>query len=216
MENQKNVIQKAEQFVQNILKDDTTGHDWFHIHRVRTTALSIAEIEGGNLLVIELASLLHDVIDDKMVDSETEAVRQVQKWLNDQYILEHDILHILEIIQNLSFKGGNRPPVRTIEGKIVQDADRLDALGAVGIARTFIYSGAKGQAMYDPSIKPREKMSYQEYRTEKSTAINHFYEKLLKLKALMNTEYGQKMAEERHLYMELFLQQFEQEWKGIK
>lgn len=208
------IIKNAEQFVKEKLKDDTTGHDWFHIHRVRTTALAIAEKEGGNKLVIELAALLHDVIDDKLVASEEEAVKQVDNWLKDQPIDEGDRQHILHIIQNLSFKGGNRAAVATIEGKIVQDADRLDALGAIGIARTFVYSGAKGQGMYDPSIEVRDEMTYEEYRTGKSTAINHFYEKLLKLKALMNTEYGMKMAEARHQYMEDFLEQFYQEWNG--
>jgi uncharacterized protein len=216
MKNNQVIIQAVEEFVKKKLQTDNTGHDWFHVHRVRSTALHIAKIEGGNLLVIELSALLHDVIDEKIVTSESEAIKEVQQWLLNQNIAEQEILHILEIIQNLSFKGGNRPPMSTLEGKIVQDADRLDALGAIGIARTFTYSGAKGQAMYDPSIEAREKMTHEEYRSGKSTAINHFYEKLLKLKELMNTDYGIRLAEERHQFMELFLHQFIEEWHGNK
>lgn len=122
----------------------------------------------------------------------------------------------MNIIANMSFKGGNRPVMKTMEGKVVQDADRLDALGAVGIARTFAYSGAKGQLIHDPHLPPRGQMTQEEYRQGKSTAVNHFYEKLFKLKDLMNTEYGKKMANERHRLMEAFLDSFYQEWEGKK
>ena len=140
----------------------------------------------------------------------------MNRWLRNNGVKEQVVSEINEIITTMSFKGGNLKPMKTIEGKIVQDADRLDALGAIGIARTFAYSGAKGQPIYDPNLAPRDHMTYKSYRHGKSTAINHFYEKLLKLKDSMNTEYGKQLAEERHHYMLQFLKQFFHEWKESK
>ncbi|MEI3605879.1 HD domain-containing protein [Pseudogracilibacillus sp. SE30717A] len=208
------IIIRARQFVQEQHQNDYSGHDWWHIMRVTDTAKIISVQEGGNDFVVELAALMHDLADEKISGSEKEGLKKVNKWLKENGVKEDEILEINEIITTMSFKGGNRKPMSTIEGKIVQDADRLDALGAIGIARTFAYSGAKGQPIYDPELPPRVgSMTYKDYRHGKSTAINHFYEKLLKLKDSMNTEYGKKLAEERHNYMMQFLEQFFLEWK---
>lgn len=208
------IIAAAEQFVQEKLQHDSSGHDWWHIYRVARTARTIAAQEQADLFVCELAALLHDLADDKISQSEEIGLALVHSWLCDQGVAEETRTHILEIISTMSFKGGNRPPMRTLEGKIVQDADRLDAIGAIGIARVFAYSGAKGRAMHDPAIAPRGQMSEAEYRSGNDTAINHFYEKLLKLKDRMNTNYGKQMAEERHDFMLQYLERFYQEWEG--
>lgn len=208
------IIESAKHFVQEQHQDDYSGHDWAHIQRVTNTAKAISRQEGGNTLVVELAALLHDVADEKLSGSEEEGVRKVRNWLNENGVDEQTNAEITEIITTMSFKGGNRKPMSTIEGKMVQDADRLDALGAIGIARTFAYSGTKGQPIYDPELPPKEEMTYEQYRHGNSTAVNHFYEKLLKLKDAMNTEYGRRLAEERHKYMEQYLDQFFLEWQG--
>ncbi|RXI97834.1 HD domain-containing protein [Anaerobacillus alkaliphilus] len=212
--NELKILIEAEQYVRSILENDSSGHDWWHIHRVRSLARQIAAHEGADIFICELTALLHDVADDKLFENEEERLAELDDWLykND---VEKDIREqIVAIIKTMSYKGGNNTPVESLEGKIVQDADRLDAIGAIGIARTFAYSGAKGQLMYDPSIAVREEMSKEEYRKGQSTAINHFYEKLLKLKSLMNTEYGKQLAEERHQYLEGFLNKFLEEWNA--
>lgn len=210
--NELKILIEAEQYVRSFLENDSSGHDWWHIHRVRSLARQIAAHEGADIFICELTALLHDVADEKLFDSEEERLAELDDWLlkND---VESDIrAQIVEIIKNMSYKGGNNLPVASLEGKVVQDADRLDAIGAIGIARTFAYSGAKGQLIYDPTIAVREEMSKEEYRGGQSTAINHFYEKLLKLKDLMNTEYGKQLAEERHQFLEEYLQRFQEEW----
>lgn len=211
------IIKRAEQLVKDALKHDSTGHDWWHIVRVQNLAKEIGRIEECNLFICELAALLHDLADDKLVSDEKAALESIEHWLFRQGISKEERYHIMDIVENMSFKGGNQPTMNTIEGKVVQDADRLDAIGAIGIGRVFSYSGAKGQLMYDPSIAVREVMTQEEYRKSKSTAINHFYEKLFKLKDLMNTNTGKKIAIERHLFMEKFIEQFFSEWglKGI-
>ena len=208
------IIWRTETWVREKLAHDHSGHDWEHIRRVRDNALYIARQEGGDVLVIELAALLHDVVDDKVVEDVEAAYRELGEWLDAQGIALAVTEQIIHIISTMSFKGGNRPPMSTLEGKIVQDADRLDAIGAIGIARTFMYAGAKGHAMYDEGLSVRETMTEHEYRKGKSTAVHHFYEKLLKLKDLMNTDTAKRLAEERHEYMERFLQQFMKEWNG--
>lgn len=208
------VIQSAERLVRSTLKGDSSGHDWWHIHRVRKLAVDIGEKENCGLFVCELAALLHDLIDEKLVSNVSEAIADVKSWLAEQKVSKVEKEHIISIITNLSFKGGKQKPLETIEGKVVQDADRLDALGAIGIGRTFSYSGATGQLMFDPEIKVRNELTNEEYRTGKTTAINHFYEKLFKLSDLMNTETGKKVAEQRHLFMEQFIEQFYKEWDG--
>ncbi|WP_261133631.1 HD domain-containing protein [Bacillus sp. Marseille-Q3570] len=206
-----------EQLVKEKLKDDHTGHDWDHIERVRSLALRIGKNEGADLMVCELAVLLHDLIDDKLVEDEDEALQEVTRVLENEDLQQEVIKHIVEIITTMSFSKSSEKGMRTLEGKVVQDADRLDALGAIGIARTFMFAGAKGEAMHQAHLPPRtEPMTKEEYRHGESTAINHFYEKLFKLKSLMNTETGVKLAEERHRYMEGFIEQFLADWEGIK
>ncbi|WP_449536650.1 HD domain-containing protein [Ferdinandcohnia sp. Marseille-Q9671] len=213
MEQQKK-IDETIIFVKKVLQNDSSGHDWWHIERVRKQALQIAEKENANLFVVELAALLHDVADEKLNDSEEEGLQKVQNWLTSLHIPDFEQQEIIEIISTMSFKGGNRPPVKTIEGMVVQDADRLDALGAIGIARTFAYAGSRGDLMYDPDLPYREEMTKEEYRNGKSTAVNHFYEKLLKLKDTLNTDTAKEIARERHEFMLQFLNQFYKEWNG--
>jgi uncharacterized protein len=208
------IIRLAEQFVQNELGGDSSGHDWWHIERVRRTAVSIALQEDADPFVCELAALLHDIADEKIAGSEEAGLRKVREWLEGEKVELADAEHILEIIATMSFKGGKGARMKTLEGEVVQDADRLDALGAVGIGRTFAYSGAKGQLMYDPGIPARDTMTQEQYRNEKSTAINHFSEKLFKLKDRMNTDYARQLAEERHRFMEEFVTRFMAEWEG--
>ncbi len=213
MEQQK-IIEATTTFVKNILQHDSSGHDWWHIERVRKAALQIGEKENANLFVVEMAALLHDVADEKLNKSEEEGLMKVRNWLSSLQITDSEQEEIIEIISTMSFKGGNRPPMKTIEGQVVQDADRLDAIGAIGIARTFAYAGAHGDLIYDPELPYRESMTNEEYRNGKSTAVNHFYEKLLKLKDTLNTNAAKKTAQERHDFMTAFLDQFYKEWNG--
>lgn len=206
--NKEEIIERTRTFVQNYHQHDYGGHDWLHIERVTNLAKTISNHEGGDPFVIELAALLHDVPDEKLGGSEEEGLAHVHQFLRTNGVEERTISTIHTILATMSFKGGNRAPMSTLEGRIVQDADRLDAIGAIGIARTFAYSGAKGQPIYDPNLSPRDHMTYEEYRHGKSTAINHFYEKLLKLKDGMNTNFGKKLAEERHAFMIIYLDQF--------
>ncbi|QGH33846.1 HD domain-containing protein [Gracilibacillus salitolerans] len=205
---QETVIQKTAEMVREKLLGEGSGHDWYHIERVTTTAKKLAHQENANLFVVSLVALLHDLADDKVVDSEEEGLRAIQEWLGQSGVEKHDMDHILSIIKNMSFKGGNGKQLDTIEGQVVQDADRLDAIGAVGIARCFVYAGKKGQPIYDPELEVREQMTKDEYRKGQSSAIHHFYEKLLKLKDLMNTKAGYQLAQERHQFMEQFLDTF--------
>ena len=206
------MIEKTIVFVKDILEADASGHDWYHIERVYKLAQIIAKEEGGDRFIIEMAALLHDVADEKLNESEEAGLKRVDNYLTSLHISSEEQMHILHIIMNMSYKGGHGGKVETLEGKIVQDADRLDALGAIGIARTFAYGGAKGRLMYDPMVPPREAMTKEEYRKSNDPSLNHFYEKLLKLKDLMNTECAKRLAEERHLYMEQFIEQFMKEW----
>lgn len=212
--NEEKVLENTRFFVKKLLEGEGTGHDWWHIERVTNLAKSIAEKEGANLFICQMAALLHDIADEKLNESEEAGLELVCEWLNKQQIDETIKNQILEIVRTISFKGGHGPKLTTLEAKVVQDADRLDAIGAIGIARCFTYAGAKGHLMYDPHLPPRESMSKEEYRHGESTAINHFYEKLLKLKDLMNTDEGYRLAEERHRFMEDYLRQFFSEWDG--
>lgn len=209
------IIEKTEAFVKCELRSDPTGHDWFHIERVRRCALSICEQEQlGNRFIIELAALLHDIPDEKLNESAEQGQNKLENFLQTLNIQASEKIHIRQIINTISFKGGQNSNLTSIEAKIVQDADRLDAIGAVGIARVFAYGGKKGQLIFDPSINIRENMSVEEYRKGKSSSVHHFYEKLLKLKDLMNTDAAKQMAESRHQMMESFLKQFYNEWDG--
>jgi uncharacterized protein len=212
----KDIIKQAENYVRQILENDHSGHDWWHIERVRNIAIELAAKEEANQFIVELAALLHDIADDKIIKDEEKGIRQIKDLLTNLTVAQEDVEKIIEIIKNMSFKGGNNAPLQTIEGKIVQDADRLDAIGAIGIARTFAFAGSRGSLIYDPTIKIRESMSKEEYRHGKSTAINHFYEKLLKLSKLMNTKSAKQMADKRHQFMEMYLDQFYKEWNGKK
>ncbi|MNI43909.1 putative hydrolase [compost metagenome] len=207
------IITAAEKFAKEQLGQDTTGHDWFHTDRVRNTAGLIAEMEQADVFICTLAALLHDVADEKLNPSKEAGLRKVHNWLAEHLSDEGQIRHIMLIIETMSFSGGGGEPMSTLEGQVVQDADRLDALGAIGITRVMVFSGAKGRPVYDPEMVPRDESLQKEYRDySKGTAVNHFYEKLLKLRDLMNTPYGRKLAEERHAFMESFLEQFYKEW----
>ncbi|MEH7500528.1 HD domain-containing protein [Neobacillus drentensis] len=209
------IIELTEEFVRNELSEDATGHDWFHVDRVRRNALHICkEQQAGEAFIIEMAALLHDIPDEKLNESIEKGEEKLDTYLKTISLTDIDKKHIKQIIGTISFKGGQNTALSTIEAEIVQDADRLDAIGAIGIARAFAYGGKKGQPIYDPSVKVRDEMSLEEYRKGKSTSIHHFYEKLLKLKDLLNTESARKMAESRQQMMDTFLEQFYQEWDG--
>ncbi|MBB5174502.1 HD domain-containing protein [Texcoconibacillus texcoconensis] len=207
-------IRNAEEKVQRFFANDATGHDWYHTDRVRKVAIEIANHEGADASICELAALLHDVADEKFHESKENGEKYVREWLMTCGDREVNVEKVMNIITKLSFRGGGGQAPSCLEGKIVQDADRLDAIGAIGIARCFMFAGAKGDAMYDPSISPREHMTATSYRQEKSSAINHFYEKLLKLKNRMNTKTGEEIAKTRHQRLETFLDAFFQEWSG--
>lgn len=214
--NKHEVINQTIDYVRNALQNEYSGHDWWHIQRVYQYSVKLAEEMEADIFICSVAALLHDLADEKVVKNEQEGLENIRTWLQSNQLSQGDIFHIMDIIQTMSFKGGNNHPMRTLEGMIVQDADRLDALGAIGIARTFAYSGAKGRLIYDPNLKVRKNMTLEEYRNGKDTAINHFYEKLLKLKSLMNTNKAREYAEERHKFLEIFLNQFLNEWEGKK
>jgi len=209
------IIKKTETFVYEHHKSDSSGHDWYHIDRVRNLAKKIATMEEkGDLFVIEMAALLHDISDPKLNSSKDAGKKKLLNFLDTINIDVHVKDCILEIIESISFKGGHERKLATIEAKIVRDADRLDAIGAIGIARAFAFAGHKGNPIYDPKYEVRKNMSEEEYRTNQTSAIHHFYEKLLKLKDLMLTESGKQLAEGRHKFLEQFLNQFYKEWNG--
>ncbi|GLX70282.1 phosphohydrolase [Paenibacillus glycanilyticus] len=209
-----NIIHAAEQFSRSEMEKDASGHDWWHIHRVVQMARRIAREEGADAFICTIAALLHDVADEKLNPSKEAGLHKVQSWL-DTHLADDDArAHVMDIISNMSYNAGTNPPMRTLEGKVVQDADRLDAIGAISIARAFVYAGWKGTPIHDPAIPPRGEMTAEEYRNGKSTAINHFHEKLLKLKDLVNTEAAKRIAEDRHLYMEQYVERFYEEWEG--
>ena len=204
-------IEKAKETFQN----DYSGHDFWHTLRVYNVAKTIAEKEKCDMEIVCLAALLHDFDDAKITDSTTE-LENATNWLKENNYPLDRINLIKEIINNISFKGIDTKIPNTIEGKIVQDADRLDAIGAIGIARTFAYGGSKGREMWNPNEQYIDNMNEEEYRKNKGNTINHFYEKLLKLKDMMNTDTAKEMAKHRHLYMEKFLEEFYEEWNGKK
>ena len=216
--NSQDVITKTISFVKKTLKCAEGGHDWFHIERVYKNALLIASEENVDVFIVSLGALLHDIADSKFHNGdETIGPSMARKFLESQYVSEEIIIHVIGVIENISFKGGNKTQTfHSKELSVVQDADRLDALGAIGIARAFNYGGFKNRALYDPSIPPNLRMSPNQYKVSKAPTINHFYEKLLLLKDLMNTDTGKKIAHERHLFMEKFLTQFYSEWQGQK
>lgn len=210
----KNHITLTINFVKEKLEGAEAGHDWFHIERVWKISKKIAEKEGGNLEVIELSALLHDIADPKFHNGdETLALKISQNFLEEIHVEDELIEQVLFVIKNISFKNRAEAPENPpLELQIVQDADRLDAIGAIGIARTFNFGGFKNNLMYHPEIKPNLGMNKEEYKKSNGTTINHFYEKLLLLKGLMNTETAKRIASERHDFMLQFLDEFYKEW----
>lgn len=210
------LINKTILFVREKLANAEGGHDWFHIQRVYKNALLIANGETCDEIVVKLGALLHDIADSKFhAGDETIGPKVAREFLESEGVSEVIISHVIQIIDNISFKGGKTEKAfSSIELDIVQDADRLDAIGAIGIARAFNYGGFKNRAMYDPKIAPKMNMSKEEYKNSQAPTINHFYEKLLLLKDKMNTETGKQIAEQRHNYMQEFLAQFYAEWDG--
>lgn len=215
---QNQVIQQTIEFVHSKLDGEGTGHDWWHIHRVYTMALRIAEQEqGADFFIVSLGALLHDIADHKFYGGdETIGPRVAGEWLEQCGVDQYVIAHVQEIIKTISFKGaGVTTPMRTLEGKIIQDADRLDALGAIGIARCFAYGGNKGRMIYDPIVKPEFHDSFEAYKKSQGPSLNHFYEKLLLIKDLMNTKAAREIAQKRHDRMKQFLDDFLAEWDGL-
>ncbi|WP_158730153.1 HD domain-containing protein [Flavobacterium sp. I-STPA6A] len=212
------LINKTILFVKEELKNAEGGHDWFHIERVFKNTVLIASMETCDSTVAQLGALLHDIADSKFHDGdETVGPRVARKFLESEHVEEEIIAHVVQIIENISYKGGNvERKFSSIELDVVQDADRLDAIGAIGIARAFNYGGFKNRALYNPEIAPNTSMTTEEYKKNDAPTINHFYEKLFLLKDKMNTETGKKIAQERHQYMEGFLAQFYAEWEGEK
>ncbi len=210
------IISKTIHFVKDKLSGAEGGHDWFHIQRVFKNALLISEGEKVNLFIVSLGALLHDIADSKFHDGdETVGPKVAREFLNTLKINNDVIEHVIKIIENISFKGGNTDQkFKSPELDVIQDADRLDAIGAIGIARCFNYGGFKNRALYDPDIAPNLTMSKEEYKSSKAPTINHFYEKLLLLKDRMNTQTGKELAGKRHVFMEQFLEQFYKEWEG--
>ncbi|GEC70786.1 uncharacterized protein SAMN05443543_102415 [Flavobacterium flevense] len=212
------IISKTITFVKGQLENAEGGHDWFHIERVYKNALLIAKEEVCNLQVVQLSALLHDIADSKFHNGdETIGPKIARQFLESEKVPDAIINHVVLIIENISFKGGNfDKKFHSAELDVVQDADRLDAIGAIGIARAFNYGGFKNRALYDPEIAPNTNMTIDEYKNSQAPTLNHFYEKLLLLKDKMNTSTGKKIAKERHRFMENFLAQFYAEWEGEK
>ena len=213
---QNEVINKALEFVKNIFENDFSGHDYFHTLRVFNMATQIANNENANLITVQLSALLHDVDDIKLSPQTHESKANAKRFLNQIRASDDDIDEILKIISEVSFIGKDSVIPSSLEGKCVQDADRLDAIGAIGIARAFAYGGGHNRYMHHPDIKPKLNMTKEEYRSHKSTTINHFYEKLFNLTAMMNTQTAKNIAIAREKYMKEYIAEFMAEWDGIK
>jgi uncharacterized protein len=210
------LIQRTHDYVRHRFLRESSGHDWFHIQRVWKTSIYLCECESADSAVIQLAALLHDLADWKFHSGNLDAGPcAARKWLEENGADSILIDHVCEIVGGLSFKGaGVASPMRTLEGQIVQDADRLDAMGAIGIARAFAYGGHRGRLLYDPNVPPERHDSFEAYQRSASPTLNHFYEKLLLLKDRMNTSAARAIAERRHRYMESFIKRFLDEWDG--
>ena len=212
------ILKATEAFVKASLEGAEGGHDWAHTYRVYQNAMKIASGEKADRLTVGLGALLHDIADAKFHDGdESIGPRKAESFLKNIAIPHNQISEVVDIVRNISFKNSledSEKDEKSIALQIVQDADRLDAMGAIGIARAFNYGGFRNRPLYDPEIKPQTNLSKEQYKNSKSPTINHFYEKLLKLKDQMNTETGRKLATERHAYMLKFLEQFYLEWHG--
>lgn len=207
------IVEKAFCYVKDFFEGDYSGHDYYHTVRVYRLAKRLAKEEQGNMEIVLLAALLHDVDDRKLTGNVTDTYPNARQFLSANHLEKDRIEEIIQIISQVSFKGEDSVLPDTLEGKIVQDADRLDAIGAIGIARTFAYGGAKGMPMHLPDYEIKDNMTQEEYYQNRGTSIGHFYEKLLKLKNLMGTETGKRLAAERHQYMAAFLERFIEEWE---
>lgn len=215
--NNPDLIQKTISFVKNQLTGEGSGHDWWHIYRVWTTAKKIARAEGARMEIVELASLLHDIADRKLNDGDEEAgLKKVRTFLTEHQTDAKTIEEVLHIIESYSYTAHlkQKKGMDTLEGKVVQDADRLDAIGAIGIARTFSYGGHHNRPLYDPDVPLSSTVTADAYTKSASPTINHFYEKLLHLKDLMNTKTAKQIAASRHAFMEQYLKRFYEEWEG--
>lgn len=212
------LINQTADYVRQEMAGDSSGHDWWHIYRVWKTSLHLAERESADTQVVQLAALLHDIGDWKFHGGdETVGPRMAREWLISRSVETAVIEHVAVIIKDLSFKGANvEPPKLSLEGQVVQDADRLDAIGAIGIGRAFAYGGAKGRSMHDPDQPPELHATFEAYKTRQSSTINHFHEKLLLLKDRLNTASARAYAAERHAFMEEFIRRFMQEWEGLE
>ncbi|MEA2006836.1 MAG: HD domain-containing protein [Patescibacteria group bacterium] len=214
--NQATVIEKTIDFVKKVLSDTEGGHDWWHIYRVWKLSKHIAQTENVDNFIVELGALLHDIADSKFHNGDEEVgPRKAREFLSSLDVQEKVIIHVENIVSNISFKGGKHTQkFKSPELDVVQDADRLDAMGAMGVARTFNYGGHKGREIYNPDIKPNLNITKEEYKNSNAPTLNHFYEKLLLLKNKMNTNTGKSMAEHRHKFMEQFLDEFYKEWNS--
>ncbi len=212
------ILRKTREFVREHMKGDGSAHDWWHVVRVVKLAKKIARAEGADLFVAELGALLHDIADWKFHDGDTTAGPKIAKeWLEELDVEGQIIDVIVEIVEHISYRGGtNKHVMQTLEAKVVQDADRLDGIGAIGIARAFSFGGSVGKELYNPDIPPKKYKDFADFRSKikSDPTINHFYEKLLLLKDGMNTPTGMALAEHRHKYMEQFLEEFYAEWEG--
>ena len=215
---QAEIIKKTKEFVMKTLEKDGTGHDWWHIERVLNNSIYIAKKEKADLFIVQLGALLHDIADFKFHGGDDKAGGRVtRKWLEGLSLDEKNIADVCYIVDNVSFKGlGVKNMMRGLEGRIVQDADRLDGLGAIGIARAFAYGGHKNRPLYNPFGKAKKHKTFSSYKKGADSTIHHFYEKLLHIKKLMNTKTGRKLAEGRHKIMEEYLKNFFSEWKGVQ
>ena len=209
------LVQNATKFIKEIFQNDFSGHDFFHSMRVYRTAINIAEAEHADMKVVALAALLHDVDDRKLSPTTADKKENATRFMRSQNVPEAEIQQVCQIIGEVSFKGTDSVQPSTPEGKCVQDADRLDALGAIGIARTFAYGGSHNRAIYDPELPPQAAMNQAQYYSSNSTSLNHFYEKLFLLEGMMNTETGKAIARKRTQYMQEFVNEFLREWDGL-
>lgn len=210
------LIKAVAGFVEKRMRGEGSGHDWFHVDRVCNSAARLANLEQPcDTEIVILAALLHDIPDRKLHPEPARAMREIVELLRYHSVAEERISHIVEIIEGVSFRGaGVETPMRTIEGKVVQDADRLDALGAIGIARCFAYGGCKGRLLYDPGHPPVMHSDAESYHGDNGPSLNHFYEKLFLLRDRMQTEHGKKAAAKRHRFLEDYVAQFLSEWNG--
>ena len=212
----RDIIDQTLEYVKKVFENEYSGHDYFHTLRVFKMATRIAEKENADVEIVQLVALLHDVDDFKLSPETYEEKANARSFLRDNQVQEETIEKICQIIGEISFVGKDSVVPQTLEGKCAQDADRLDAIGAIGIARAFAYGGNHNRVMYDPDVKPNMNMSKEEYRNHKSTTVNHFYEKLFLLADMMNTQTAKEIAKERERYMKAYIAEFMDEWDGLR